>query len=237
MINGNERVTLLICQKRSIMLNTPGMSQSCLQCCASFVNNSGGKPSLKGAISHTEFCLLLLSCPPAWCWEMNPANRGKIYLENQYGNFLLLFGYFAIQIVSGGQVQLQLGKTLIPRRGMGEDGGTHQWCPCAVEGTGSSCWQGSCPCWPCCCLRRAWHSPGGEARALLVATLSPCSSSVIISQFLCFCVMQCKFLEAAILAMKDQLVVISGELMWLYPVVTESDPEVVYEMGRDCFSH
>lgn len=67
--------------------------------------------------------------------------------------------------------------------------------------------------------------------------LSPCSSSVIISQFLCFCMMQCKFLEAAILTMEDQLVVISGELTWLYPVVTESDPEVVYMMSRDRFFH
>lgn len=39
------------------------------------------------------------------------------------------------------------------------------------------------------------------------------------------------------LAMKDQLVVISGELTWLYPVVTESDPEMVYMMSRDCFFH
>jgi len=93
------------------------------------------------------------------------------------------------------------------------------------------------PCWPCCCLRRAQHSPGGEARALLVATVSPLGCFVIISQFLCFCVMQCKFLEAAVPAMKDQLVVISGELARLYPVVTESDPGVVYIMHRDCFFH
>lgn len=126
---------------------------------------------------------------------------------------------------------------LIHRRGVGEDGWAHQWCHRAVEGAGGPCWWGSRLCRPGCRLRRAQRSPGGEARALLVATLSPLSCSVIISQFFCFCLMQCKFLEAAVSAMKDQLVVISGERTRLYPVVTESDPGVVSIMSRDCFFH
>lgn len=65
----------------------------------------------------------------------------------------------------------------------------------------------------------------------------PFSCSVIISQVLCFCVMQCKFLEAAVPAMKDQLVVILGELTRLYLVVTESHPGVVCIMSRDGFFH
>lgn len=47
-------------KKRSIMLNTPGMSQSCPQRCASFMNNSSGKLSMEGATPpHAEICLLL----------------------------------------------------------------------------------------------------------------------------------------------------------------------------------
>lgn len=49
--------------------------------------------------------------------------------------------------------------------------------------------------------------------------------------------MQCKFLEAAVPAMKDQLVVILGELRRLYLVVTESDPGEVYMMSGDGFFH
>lgn len=63
MINGNERVTLLICQKRSIMLNTPGLSQSCPQHCAGFMNNSSGKLSFEGATLPRAAIRLLL--PPS----------------------------------------------------------------------------------------------------------------------------------------------------------------------------
>lgn len=81
--------------------------------------------------------------------------------------------------------------------------------------------------------------PGGEARllqehTLLVATLLPLSCSVIILLFLCFCAMQCKFLEAAAPAMEDQLVVTVGECVPLYRGVTESHVWLPCIMIRDC---
>lgn len=97
MINGNEHVALLICQKRSIMLNTPGMSQNCPWCCVSFLNSSGGKLSIEGAtLPHAEIFLLVspVSLLGAEEWPMLLGGGEEINLENKDGNYFALVWLF-----------------------------------------------------------------------------------------------------------------------------------------------
>lgn len=137
---------------------------------------------------------------------------------------------FAVQSISQEQVQMQLGKMLIPRREvrrMGElisDATVQQRRPgvCAGRAVLSAC--------PAAAWRERDTAQEERPEHCLWQHSLPLSCSLIILQFLCSCVMQCKFLEAVVPAMKDQLVVISGELSSCSQL---SHPGVVYIMSMD----
>lgn len=146
------------------MLNTPGMSQSCPQCCASSMNNSSRKLS-KVSLLHTQRTAPAFPCLLTWCQGMTLVNRGKKNLKNNDSNF---FYYFFIFIFFSSDHFARAGidtirKTLIPHIGVWRRLDEPQWCLCTMEvGAGGTMVAGQSAqhCRPCCCPRKARQSPG-----------------------------------------------------------------------------